>query len=445
MSLVDIKGRVIESGLQRGIVGVAVSDGKNVVSTNEQGYFEMTTDEEEQFIFISIPKGYKLPANQQNQVSFYRNIQLREEAKFELDASNESQHEYMFLHLTDLHLGRGNGMEIFQETVLPEINQQKSAFNIVTGDFSFQEGIKDEYRELLRNFKAPIFNAIGNHEMMMQRMDPKKEYKDMLGPTYYSFNYGEFHYVVLDGCAAAPWRKDWKNVVGFVDDKQLGWLKQDLEFLPKDTPIIGFIHIPIVSHHAERFGIGAKDEPAWEIINDEELTQLLGQYPVEFVLQGHIHENAHMYEQGVHYIESGAVCGKWWQGNNKDGSLPGYRFVHVSGKSATTYYKQTGKDVEADLFEIESPQPSEHIKEEEGCLLHINVIDGDPTMTTVKYRMGDNKWTQLSPVSVLVHPHMWEGRMDISGNCAGSCILEVVVSSPSFAEVKKQITVIIDV
>lgn len=438
-----IKGQVFESdSISLGIAGVVVSDGKSVVSTDQDGYFELKSDEEREFVFISIPKGYEIPSDSQNRAYFYQSIVRGENVQFELERSVDSQQEYMFLHLTDLHLGRGKGMEEFKATVLPEINGYQPAFLTITGDFSFQEGIKQAYLDLLGQFRAPVFNAIGNHEMMIQCLDPKKDYKQLLGPTYYSFNFGEFHYVVLDGCTAAPWRKDWKNVVGFIDETQMGWLKQDLDFIPAGTPTIVFIHIPIVSQNTERFGMEEKEEPAWEIINDQEVITLLSQYNIKFVLQGHIHENAHMYEKGIHFVESGAVCGSWWNGNNKDDSFPGYRVVHISGTSASMYYKPTGKDPELHLFSIESPQFGEPVAETTVCM-KVNVFDGDPYNTTVRCRIEGGEWFELKAAHVHIHPHLWEGQLDVTDYPASTVVLEVEVTCPDFGIVRKETSIIL--
>ena len=54
---------------------------------------------------------------------------------------------------------------------------------------------------------APVYNVIGNHDdafekanLVMKSNDLKADtvYKRHYGPTYYSYNRGKVHYVVLD-------------------------------------------------------------------------------------------------------------------------------------------------------------------------------------------------------------------------------------------------------
>ena len=56
---INIKGSVISSG--KGIGNVMITDGKNVVSTDEKGNYKMITTTESDFIYYSLPKGYNSP------------------------------------------------------------------------------------------------------------------------------------------------------------------------------------------------------------------------------------------------------------------------------------------------------------------------------------------------------------------------------------------------
>ena len=53
----DIKGTVKDTD-GNPVSGVIVSDGLNTVQTDKKGRFEMDTDNDSRFVFISTPSGY---------------------------------------------------------------------------------------------------------------------------------------------------------------------------------------------------------------------------------------------------------------------------------------------------------------------------------------------------------------------------------------------------
>src|SRR5690606_12939149 len=78
-----------------------------------------------------------------------------------------------------------------------------------------------------------------------------KKYRDIIGPTYYSFNLGEVHYVVLDNIqyintGGAPGVVGQRNYNDVITPEQIEWLKKDLETLPdKTAPVVIAMHAPL--------------------------------------------------------------------------------------------------------------------------------------------------------------------------------------------------------
>src|SRR5688572_18871167 len=56
LSTIKVTGVVKSSG--KGVAGVAVTDGVNVVVTDSRGNYTLTTNTTAEFVYISIPKGY---------------------------------------------------------------------------------------------------------------------------------------------------------------------------------------------------------------------------------------------------------------------------------------------------------------------------------------------------------------------------------------------------
>ena len=76
----------------------------------------------------------------------------------------------------------------------------------------------------------PYFQVMGNHDYDMKFTDDFEAagaFRRIIGPTYYSFNLGDVHYVVLDNMYYINKNED-RSHDTYVDDEQLAWLKKDL-------------------------------------------------------------------------------------------------------------------------------------------------------------------------------------------------------------------------
>ena len=61
--------------------------------------------------------------------------------------------------------------------------------------------IRDRMIDAIAETEIPFFYVIGNHDLdlnVRSNEHARITYKSYYGPTYYSFNRGDIHYVVLD-------------------------------------------------------------------------------------------------------------------------------------------------------------------------------------------------------------------------------------------------------
>ena len=103
-----------------------------------------------------------------------------------------------------------------------------------------------QYIEAMKDVDFPVFHAIGNHDYCHKVADDTADaqYKAALGPTYYSFNLGRIHYIVLDdmvykGSNAYDTR---------IDDRQMEGLRKDLAATdPAVRDVVVAMHVPTVN------------------------------------------------------------------------------------------------------------------------------------------------------------------------------------------------------
>jgi len=144
-------------------------------------------------------------------------------------------------------------------------------------------------------FDGPRYHVIGNHDVY--NLD-KEQYRSILGidSTYYSFDVGAYHFVVLDVQFAedgSDLAYTYTGVAGFLPEAELEWLRDDLA--ASDRPAVVFVH-QMLDTHIEAWGRAL-------VANQPEVQAVFAEDgDVIAVFQGHDHDNAHNVIDGIHYV-----------------------------------------------------------------------------------------------------------------------------------------------
>lgn len=146
----------------------------------------------------------------------------------------------------------------------------------------------DAERELLR--KAAFFPSLGNHE----RND--RLYYDFMdtAASYYSFNWGSCHFIVLDSDIQNVSKDETARQVYW--DQQVRWLEDDLKASQSADFRFVIAHHPPMTAVARRQG----DNPHMTA-----LMPLLEKYRVAAAFFGHDHNYQHYVKSRVHYFITG--------------------------------------------------------------------------------------------------------------------------------------------
>lgn len=406
-----IRGRVVSG--DKPLEGVRCSDGHQVVLTDRHGRFVIdSTGDGGAFVFVVTPQGYWT-----DQFYVPTAEAIRREVVFDLKAIGQAE-QYTAVYMPDIHLGEGNKELSYRRftATLDELNTlpNRPAFIIFGGDICLQNHQGERHVELTSRLKMPVRNGFGNHEMMWRQADPRRRFHTLFGPTYYSFDYGYVHYVVLDGCLLVPQRTG-LNVEGQVSPRELAWLESDLKLVPKDVPIVVAIHIPLVSTYPERHSIQASDRPLAVNRNPDEVINVLKKFNVPLVLQGHLHENERIHIGSIEFVESISVCGSWWQATGRElgvsGEPRGYRVIEVDGtcvshryvSSAESRINESGEFIDADDNGLA-----------DGSELIVNFFDAS-NEAKVSGRIDGGSWTPWLPArahcrlkKVITAAHHWK-------------------------------------
>jgi hypothetical protein len=184
-----------------------------------------------------------------------------------------------------------------------------------------------DYDKAVAKMGIPFFQCIGNHDMDYNKGGDENSddtFQQTYGPTYYSFNRGQAHYIVMDDVRYLG--KD-REYDGYISQNQLDWLKKDLEFVTKDKLIILCAHIPIHK--------GVK--------NNTDLYPILEGRNVH-IMSGHTHYHDNVIKDNMYEHNHGTVCGAWWTGPIcGDGTPCGYGIYKVKGTELSWHYQSTGQ------------------------------------------------------------------------------------------------------
>lgn len=389
---VRVRGRVASG--RRGIAGVVVSDGYNTAVTGSNGSYELISTDRRPFVFVSMPSGYEVPARDTGVASFYHPLipSSKGEARADFDLQpiegGDTNHAFVALGDTQTQTLYETG-RLHDESV-PDIIAtlgtlgDTPVFGIACGDIMFDDlSLYPEYERAVRRIGLPFFQVVGNHDLDYDvGSDPEsvRTFERHFGPSYYSFNRGNVHYVVLDDVMYHS-----AGYIGHVGAEQLLWLERDLSHVEPGSLIVVFQHIPALATEFRRNG-GTTPGISVSLTNREHVYRLLEPFDAH-IISGHTHENEHVFEGGVHEHILGTTCGAWWSADIcYDGTPNGYAVFEVNDSDLKWRYKGTGMAADDQIRVYargsETAAPGEIVA---------NVWDWDPDWQVVWYEGGERR------------------------------------------------------
>ena len=363
-----VYGIVSSAGV--GVENVVVSDGAEVTVTNEKGIYQLKSAKKWGYVFISVPSGYEVPSVgvlPQFHRALKNSADVVERADFKLEKV-DGQDSYKIFMLGDMHLANRTGdlgqFAQFTSDLTDYMTRHKGEkmYALTLGDMTWDlywysnsyyfPQYLNTVNSQIKNLQ--IFHTMGNHDNDFQTRsdyDAAVKYVDQICPTYYSFNIGKVHYVVMDDIDCSSYDGSTsRNYVKSLSAEQLDWLAKDLSHVDKTSPVVVAMHAQVFYPTTSGFKID--HDP----VNTLRLFDILDGYTVRFVT-GHTHKLFNVTPDapivdGHNFREynSGSVCASWWWSGNltpgihigTDGTPGGYGIWDVTGTDFQCLYKSTG-------------------------------------------------------------------------------------------------------
>ena len=362
--------RVRDKG-EPGILGVAVSNGEDIVITDDKGYYGLPVDDDA-IIFCIKPRDWKTPVNE-NHVPQYFYIHkpkgspehfkysgvaptgdLPDEVNFPL-YPEKGPSDYKVVLFGDPQPYSLEQVDFIAEDIVQELLGQKDLeFGMTMGDIVGDDlTLFNPLNRVIAEVGIPLYYVLGNHDMNFDAVTDElsdETYERVYGPATYSFVYGDVHFIVVDDVIHMR-ERDKRWYMGGLREDQLRFVENYLKIVPKEDLIVLNMHIPLAQH-----GDWFRHE------DQKRLFDMLKDFPHTLSISAHshtqnngfFHADSSDWQRPIphHHFNVGTTSGSWWNGLRdeqdiphtmmRDGTPNGYAFITFKGTEYIIDWKVAG-------------------------------------------------------------------------------------------------------
>ena len=348
---------------------VVVSDGLLCTKSDATGYYELDSDiANVKFVFASIPSGYKAQNDENGMPQFFHRITDVERknesctANFVFEPITGNPNRYTILIGADPQpraKTKGDDRVAFHsldicEDLYLDMRETRASitdrevYGMMLGDIVHENmALFANYVAGIKSTGVQMFNIIGNHDHDLSATTDEegaRRFEDNFGPSYYSYNIGKQHFVVLDNVIMTTIDgKLVKNEYSYgLTDKQWQWLQNDLSYVDKSTTLMVASHIPMFRKDS------AEAEYQNQSAHGSDYANLLKQYSKVHAWAGHTHRSFNYNYPSSNSLKNIEVhtlarsTGELWTNEyNAYGTPRGYTVVEVDGDNISWKFKPT--------------------------------------------------------------------------------------------------------
>ncbi len=313
--------------------GIRVSNGREITKTDDQGRYTLPVDDDT-ILFVIKPRGWISPVSEDQLPRFYYIHKpegspkskfpgveptgpLPKSVDFPLYKQKEPD-QFQAIIFGDTQPRDQKEIDYIAHDVIEElIGTTNAKLGITLGDIMYDDlSLFGSLNRTIGLIGIPWFNVIGNHDINYDSNDDEhsdETFERVFGPSYYSFDWGTVHFLVLDD---VRWEVEGKKrgYKGGLGEKQMEFIRNDLALIPEDQLVVLCMHIPLV-----------------EVEDRQELYRLIEKRPFCMSLSAHTHYHEHklissddgwLGPKPHHHVIHVTVCGSWWSGISDENGIP---------------------------------------------------------------------------------------------------------------------------
>lgn len=407
-----------------GVKGVRVSNGVDIVRTDKDGRYAISVSTDT-IVFVIKPRGFTSPLDQDNLPQFYYNHKpagspvgskfagvaptgpLPESIDFPLLRQSEPN-KFKAIMFGDPQPRNIKEVEYIAHDVIEQIiaaEAHDAAFGVTLGDIVFDDlSIMEPLNQAIALIGIPWYNVIGNHDLNLDAPNDRlsdETFERHYGPSYYSFDHGSAHFLVLDDVEWIGKHDDQKaHYHGGLGTEQLEFIRNDLALIPKRQLVVLMMHIPLTN-----------------VDNRRELYNLIQERPAAVSISAHTHYMEHRLigpedgwqgKQPHHHIVNVTVCGSWWRGQPDERGIPhatmsdggpnGYSIMEFDGDEYSIAVHPAGRTADYQM-NIYAP---ETVSQPQAAATKVwaNVFAAEAS-DKVEIQVGPGQWRQMQQKTMI--------------------------------------------
>jgi len=409
---------------EKGIANVSVTNGLEVVLTDEKGKYVLPISEDA-IIAVIKPANYKLGVDENNLPQFFYNHKPKGSPKLKFKGvdptgklpksvdfgllAQEEKEEFTALIFGDPQPYTQAEVDFFAKGIVAEVEGIKNVpFGLSLGDLVGNDlALFNPYIKAVKKAGIPWYNLLGNHDLNFDATTDEmadETYEAHFGPANYAFNYGKVHFIVMDN-VLYPDPRNQKGYWGGFTPNQLQFIANDLKLVPKEHLIVLAFHIPISE---------SEGDDSFRDADRDQLFALLKDFPNTLSLSAHTHIQRQDYfgktegwlqEKPHHHYNVGTTSGDWYSGKlnpegvpvstMRDGTPKGYAFINFKGNQYSLDYKVAGKPKTYQM-EVFAPKVVEKDRSTRSGI-YVNFFMGGKN-DKLEYRVDQGEWKVMDYV-----------------------------------------------
>jgi hypothetical protein len=415
----DINENGIREAGEPRLAGVRVSNGREIVRTDQQGVYQLSISDDT-ILFVIKPQGWstKIDANMLPQFYYihkpagspkqhYPGVAptgpLPKSVDFPLTPQQEPD-EFKALLFGDPQPRNQQEVDYIAHDVIEGLIGTDASLGVTLGDIAFDNlDVFVPQAQAIAVLGIPWYNVIGNHDINLDAKHDRhsdETFERHFGPAYYSFDYGPVHFLVLDDVEWLVEDGGKGHYQGGLGPDQLAFITRDLELIPKDQLVVLMMHIPLT-----------------EIQDRQQLYRLIEKRPFCMSISAHRHFHEHVFIDHTdgwrgprphHHVINVTVSGSWWSGMPDEREIPhtlmadgapnGYSVISFDGHQYQLDFRAAGRSKDYQMS-IMTPEEVSASQLETTDVL-VNVFNGSQR-STVEMALDDSPhWNTLERVLV---------------------------------------------